>query len=120
MPGGHIDICPAWHTRRIGGGAMIQLAGAVIIAAAVVAVSRRWDVRLVLTLAGLALGALAGQAHVVLQTFLATLSREQFVIPICSAMGFAYVLRHTGCDRHLVHLLVEPVRRVRPLLIPGT
>jgi hypothetical protein len=55
--------------------------------------------------------AVAGQPATVVRTFLTTLSREQFVLPICSAMGFAYVLRHTGCDQHLVRLLVEPVRR---------
>ena len=47
-------------------------------------------------------------------------SNEKFVVPICCAMGFAYVLRHTGCDQHLVQLLVKPVRRVRILLLPGT
>jgi DcuC family C4-dicarboxylate transporter len=99
---------------------MILLAGTAVIALAVVAVARRADVRLVLGLAALALGVLAGKPQVVLRTFLATLSSEQFVIPICSAMGFAYVLRLTGCDQHLVRLLVEPFRRVRPLLIPGT
>jgi DcuC family C4-dicarboxylate transporter len=35
-------------------------------------------------------------------------------------MGFAYVLRHTGCDVHLVRLLSAPVRSVRPLLLPAT
>ena len=35
-------------------------------------------------------------------------------------MGFAHVLRHTGCDQHLVHLLVQPLTKVRFLLIPGT
>jgi DcuC family C4-dicarboxylate transporter len=48
------------------------------------------------------------------------LSFESFVIPICSAMGFAYVLRESGCDGHLVRLLVRPLRAVRVLLIPGT
>ena len=51
--------------------------------------------------------------------FLATFSNEKFVVPICTAMGFAYVLRHTGCERHLVLLLVKPLRRVRFLLVPG-
>ncbi|MBA4189542.1 MAG: hypothetical protein C0467_16270 [Planctomycetaceae bacterium] len=55
----------------------------------------------------------------VLREFLATFSNEKFVVPICSAMGFAYVLRHTGCERHLVLLLVKPLRRVRWLLVPG-
>jgi DcuC family C4-dicarboxylate transporter len=34
-------------------------------------------------------------------------------------MGFAHVLRQTGCDRHLIHFLSRPLLRVRPLLIPG-
>jgi DcuC family C4-dicarboxylate transporter len=55
----------------------------------------------------------------IVRTFLATLTREQFVIPICTAMGFACVLRHTGCDQHLVHLLVRPLRYVRRFLVPG-
>ena len=55
----------------------------------------------------------------VVREFLATFSNEKFVVPICSAMGFAYVLRHTGCERHLVLLLVKPLRYVRWFLVPG-
>ena len=56
---------------------------------------------------------------VIVRTFLATLAREQFVVPICTAMGFAHVLRRTGCDQHLVHLLVKPLEYVRFLVLPG-
>jgi DcuC family C4-dicarboxylate transporter len=93
--------------------------GVLVIAAAVFAVVRRVDVRLALTLAGLAMGALAWQTPAVFQKFVGTLVDEKFVVPICSAMGFAYVLRLTECDQHLVRLLVKPVRRVRPLVVPG-
>jgi C4-dicarboxylate transporter, DcuC family len=99
---------------------MVAALGLFVIAAAVFAVVRRVDVRLALTVAALTLGALARRTDVVLLKFLETFSKEQFVVPICTAMGFAYVLRQTGCDRHLVQLLVRPVRRVRALLIPGT
>jgi C4-dicarboxylate transporter, DcuC family len=91
----------------------------VVIAAAVVAIARRVEVRLVLILTALVLGTLAGDPTRALRTFLVTLTNEQFVVPICTAMGFAYVLRYTGCDAHLVHLLVQPLRRVRWLLVPG-
>ncbi|MFO0852751.1 MAG: hypothetical protein U0871_29940, partial [Gemmataceae bacterium] len=94
-------------------------AALLLIAAAVLGVLRGWDVRLVLLAAALALGGLAGDPAPVVRTFLDTFSNEKFVVPICSAMGFAYVLRHTGCDRHLVRVLVEPVRRVRFLTVPG-
>ncbi|MBX9584832.1 MAG: hypothetical protein K2X87_31395 [Gemmataceae bacterium] len=105
------------------------LAGVVAVAvgaAAVVLVVRGWDVRLVLLGAALLIaGATAaaaghpGPLAAVTREFLGTFSNEKFVVPICTAMGFAYVLRHTGCERHLVLLLVEPLRHVRWLLVPG-
>jgi DcuC family C4-dicarboxylate transporter len=98
---------------------MLLIVGLLILVGAIVAVMRGIDVRLVLVLAALALGTVAGDPVAILRTFLATLAREQFVVPICCAMGFAQVLRTTGCDRHLVHLLVGPLRRVRWLLVPG-
>jgi C4-dicarboxylate transporter, DcuC family len=100
-----------------GPGAMVL--GLLVVAAAVAAIARRIDVRLVLFVAALALGGIAGNLGPVVRTFLTTLSSEQFIVPICSAMGFAQVLRHAGCDQHLVQLLVKPIRRVRVLLIPG-
>jgi DcuC family C4-dicarboxylate transporter len=92
---------------------------AVAIGAAVRLVIKGWDVRLVLFATSLLIGVASGGIVPVVRTFLATISNEKFVVPICCAMGFAYVLRHTGCDRHLVLLLVNPLRRVRWLLIPG-
>jgi DcuC family C4-dicarboxylate transporter len=98
---------------------MVVLIGLVIIVAAVYAVIRRVDVRLALLLAALALGALTASLPLIIKTFVVTLSNEKFVVPICCAMGFAYVLRQTECDQHLVRLLVAPLRRVRVFLIPG-
>jgi DcuC family C4-dicarboxylate transporter len=90
-----------------------------VILAAVALVVRGWDVRLVLLSAALVIAAPSGAVPAVVRQFLATFSNEKFVVPICSAMGFAYVLRHTGCERHLVLLLVKPLRHVRTLLVPG-
>lgn len=98
---------------------MVLMLGLLIIAAAVIAVLKKVDVRLALFIAALALGVMDGRPELIVQKFLATLVNEQFVVPICTAMGFAYVVRHTGCDQHLVQLLVAPLRRVRPLLVPG-
>ena len=105
------------------------LAALIAVAGAVVLVVRGWDVRLVLLATALAIAGFAGierdPAHwsdplaAVVREFLGTFSNEKFVVPICTAMGFAYVLRHTGCERHLVLLLVEPLRHVRFLMVPG-
>jgi DcuC family C4-dicarboxylate transporter len=99
---------------------MTLFAGLGVIALAIVVVVRGVDVRLVLLLAALALGCLAGHPEVIVQKILTTLVNEQFVIPLGCCLGFVYVLRQTGCDEHLVRLLVRPIQRVRPLLIPGT
>lgn len=97
----------------------VQWAAIGVIVLAVAAVARGADVRLVLFLAALAMAAAAGDPTPVVKTFLETFSNEKFVVPICAAMGFAYVLRHAGCDRHLVRLLVRPLRHVRFLMVPG-
>lgn len=103
-----------------------ELAAGVAVAAAIALVVRGWDVRLVLLAAavltagiGDAVGGRFAALPEVVRQFLTTFSNEKFVVPICTAMGFAYVLRHTGCERHLVLLLVSPLRYVRPLLVPG-
>ena len=112
----------------------MEFAGALallIVGAAIVLVVKGWDVRLVLLAAALViaatgevtaiteLGGTPGAVEGVLRVFLATFSNEKFVVPICTAMGFAHVLKHTGCERHLILLLVRPLRRVRGLLVPG-
>lgn len=97
-----------------------MFAGCLVIALAIYAVYRQLEVRLVLLLASLALGMLAWRTDAIVTKFLQTLSDEKFVVPICTALGFAYVIRHTGCDQHLVRLLVNPLRKARVLLIPGT
>ncbi len=91
----------------------------VVVALAVVGVARGLEVRTTLLAAALALGARAGDVPAVVRKFFETFADEKFVIPICSAMGFAFVLTETGCDRSLVRVLLAPVRRVRGLLIPG-
>ena len=98
---------------------MQLVVGLVIIGIAVYAILKRVDVRLALLLAAVALGIVGRDLATVVRQFFLTLTNEQFVVPICCAMGFAYVMRLSACDQHLVHLLVKPMERVRVLLIPG-
>jgi DcuC family C4-dicarboxylate transporter len=99
---------------------MILLLGLFLIALAVFLVLRGLEVRLVLTVAALLLGLLAGNPWAVVTQFLATMADGKFIIPICSAMGFVYVLKQARCDEHLVHLLTKPLHKVRVFIIPGT
>jgi DcuC family C4-dicarboxylate transporter len=97
----------------------LQLVSIGIVGAAVWLVWRGLDVRFVLLGTGLLLGSLALKPWVVLDAFLRTMGDAKIVGPICSAMGFAFVLRVTGSDRELVRLLIKPIQRVRLLLVPG-
>jgi DcuC family C4-dicarboxylate transporter len=90
-----------------------------IVIAGVVMVVRQVDVRLALFVCGLALAALAGRPLAAFDKFTDTMVNASFVVPICCSMGFAFVLKFTGCDTHLVRLLVTPLRRAGPLVVPG-
>ncbi|MGV3724873.1 MAG: C4-dicarboxylate transporter DcuC [Actinomycetota bacterium] len=98
---------------------MTLLLGSLIIAAAVYAVIRKVDVRLALLLAALALGIVAGNPTSIVHKFFTAFTSASYIIPLCCSMGFAYVLRHTMCDQHLVHALANPLRKARVFLIPG-
>jgi C4-dicarboxylate transporter, DcuC family len=91
----------------------------VVIAVAVYAVLKGIDVRLALFVAAMLLGAMAGDIRPIVREFFGTFANEKFVIPICSAMGFAYVLKATRCDQHMVRVLMLPLAKVRWLLVPG-
>ncbi len=82
-------------------------------------VARGLDVRMVLLLGSIPLFLARGGLPTMLAKVVAEMANPLTVVPIGSAMGFAFVLRMTGCDQHLVQLLVQPLRRVRFLLIPG-
>jgi C4-dicarboxylate transporter, DcuC family len=93
-------------------------AALLVVAGAVFFLARRAEPRLVLLAAGLALCALAGKPLLLADAFARGMVAAM-VAPICAAMGFAAVLRATGCDRDLVGLLVGPLRRARLLALPG-
>ncbi len=97
---------------------VLLLAGFFIIALTVYLMVRRVEVRLVLLGAGLLMAAVAGKPLAVLDTFTQAMVTGM-AAPICAAMGFAAVLSVTGCDQHLVQLLVAPLCRFRWLMIPG-
>jgi DcuC family C4-dicarboxylate transporter len=80
---------------------------------------RKVDIRIVLAAASVGLFALAGQLEQFFVIAAKEMSNAKTVVPICSAMGFAYVVRLTECDTHLIRLLTAPLRRVSALLVPG-
>jgi DcuC family C4-dicarboxylate transporter len=98
----------------------ITIVAAVLDLAIVVALFMRGlDVRMLLLMGALPLFAMTGGLAEMIVKIAAEMANARTVIPICSAMGFAFVLRLTQCDQHLVRLLLRPLRRLRMLLVPG-
>jgi DcuC family C4-dicarboxylate transporter len=81
--------------------------------------ARGHEVRLLLLLGAFPLFAVQGRLPEMVGKIASEMANGGTVVPICSAMGFAYVLRLTECDQHLVRLLLRPLRRMRVLLVPG-
>lgn len=98
---------------------VLTICSLLIIVGAVIAIIRHFDVRLVLFTAGLLIASLAGDPLLVFKGFQEKMGDESIIAPICSAMGYAFVLRAIGADKEMVRLLITPIRRIRFLLIPG-
>ncbi len=94
-------------------------AAIIIVVAAIIAIIRHYDVRLVLFTAGLLLASLAGKPLLVFTAFEEKMGDGSVIAPICTAMGYAFLLRTIGADKHMVRLLIAPIRTMRFLLVPG-
>lgn len=90
-----------------------------VIVASVGLTAKRIDVRLALGLGAIPMFAMAGRLPEMFGYMAREMANPATIVPIGSAMGFSYVLRVSGCDQHLIHLLLRPLHRVQPLLIPG-
>ena len=82
-------------------------------------IALRMEVRLVLIAASVPLFASSSGLKAMCSKLVTEMANPGTVVPICSALGFAYVMRLTECDQHLVRLLLRPLNRFRMLLIPG-
>lgn len=81
--------------------------------------TRGIDIRFVLIAIGLLLASIAMAPWTVFDAFQAAVGNGGIIGPICSAMGYAYVLKATGSDRDMVLLLTRPLRSMRWALVPG-
>jgi len=97
---------------------MIYVGGLVILLT-IFAIVKKVEVRLVLFLAGIVMALLSGDIRAGIDAFTGAMTGSLVPI-IATVMGFAYVLKLTKCDQHLVHLVTKPLTKARAILIPGT
>ena len=93
--------------------------GALIVFFTFVAIVKRYETRMVLFMSGLAMALMSGKPLAAIDAFAVAMVNNSLVPTICTVMGFAYVMKFTKCDSHLVHLLTGGLTRFRAVLIPA-
>ncbi|EEX50217.1 putative transporter [Pasteurella multocida] len=79
---------------------------------------KKYETRTVLIGVGLLMSIVTLNPMGALNAFAKTMTSGGLIMAICSSMGFAYVMKYTRCDTHLVHLLTKPLSGLKFFLIP--
>lgn len=93
--------------------------GIVILLAAVFALVKQYETKMILFASGLLMCIIGGNPMNAFEAFAARMITGGLIQPILSVMGFAFVMKVTECDKHLVNLVSKGLVKVRPILIPG-
>lgn len=90
-----------------------------VIIATVIALIKKFEVRVTLLCAGIGLCLIAGKPMAALDQFAKMMTSDVLVQAITSAMGFAVLIGYTKADLHFVQLLAAPLKRLGLFLIPA-
>lgn len=93
--------------------------GALIVFGAFYAIIRHYDTKLVLLGSGALMAILSGNLPTAVDAFIKSMVHDSLVPIICTVMGFAYVMKITKCDLHLVKWILGGVKQGSVLLIPA-
>ncbi|PSM53118.1 C4-dicarboxylate transporter, DcuC family [Campylobacter blaseri] len=80
----------------------------------------KYDTKTVLIGVGLILCVISLKPMNGFEAFTASMTKAGLIKAICASMGFAFVMKFTKCDQHLVRLLTSPLKNVGIFLIPIT
>jgi C4-dicarboxylate transporter, DcuC family len=93
--------------------------GAIVVIAVIYLLLKRHESRMVLIGAGILMAIAAGKPMSALDAFAKSMTNAGLITSVCSCMGFALVMKYTGCDKHLVELIGKMLKKMGFLLIPG-
>jgi C4-dicarboxylate transporter, DcuC family len=93
--------------------------GGLIVIGTIYAIIKRWENRMVLFAAGFAMALLAFKPMQTFDAFQKSMTNPGLVSSILTVMGFAYVMKITKCDQHLIEMVAGGLTKVRFALIPG-
>ena len=93
--------------------------GGLIVCLTFYAIVKRYETRMVLLTSGVLMAAISGKMSVAFEAFTKAMVNGGLVPVICSVMGFAFVMKYTKCDQHMVQLLAGSITKLRLILIPA-
>lgn len=95
------------------------IAGSLIVIASIVLMLMKKDAKVVLLGAGILMAVIAGKPMDPFIAFEKSMTSAGLISSICSCMGFAWAMKYTTCDKHLINLLAGGLKRIPFFLIPG-
>lgn len=98
---------------------MMVIIGSIIVIGVIYFLLKRNESRMVLIAAGLLMAIIAGKPMAALDAFAKSMANAGLITSVCSCMGFAMVMKYTGCDKHLVVAIGKVLKKMGFLLIPG-
>lgn len=98
---------------------MMVMLGALIVVGVIWLLLKRYESRMVLIAAGVLMCIIAGKPLAALDAFAKSMTSAGLITSVCSCMGFAWCMKYTGCDKHLVVAIGKVLKKLGFLLIPG-
>ncbi|WP_042354653.1 C4-dicarboxylate transporter DcuC [Bacillus rubiinfantis] len=92
--------------------------GIIVIIATIYFLIKKVEARMVLMAAGLFMAIIAGKPMAAFTAFSERMVTAGLIQAILSVMGFAYVMKFTECDKHLVHLVAGGLKKTGVFLVP--
>jgi len=98
----------------------MTIAGIIVVLGTVYCLAKRYETRLVLFCSGVILTLIGGAPFASFSAFSHAMLETKLFESIIAVMGFAMVMKLTTCDKHLINLLIKPLRKAGPFLIPAS
>lgn len=98
---------------------MFLIIGALIVLGVIWLLLKRHESRMVLIAAGILMCIIAGKPMASLDAFAKSMTNAGLITSVCSCMGFAWCMKYTSCDKHLVYMIGKVLKKLGFLLIPG-
>ena len=98
---------------------MFLIIGVLVVLGVIYLLLKRHESRMVLIAAGILMCIIGGKPMAALDAFAKSMTNAGLITSVCSCMGFAWCMKYTGCDKHLVVAIGKVLKKMGFLLIPG-